>query len=91
MRGLPLIVVTSSNATATKTRVLSSFPSLSLLISYVYLNPSLFLFVWLLVDFVRDWRFEFGFEMWDFVVVFGLILARICGGGRWMGFSLCDG
>ena len=30
-----------------------------------------------MVDFVRGWRSEFGFEMWDFVVVFGLILA--CG------------
>ena len=32
-----------------------------------------------LFDFVRDWRFGFGLESWDFVVVCGLILA--CGHG----------
>ena len=40
-------------------------------------NLSLLLFIWLLVDFVRVWRFGFGFgcgfERWNFVVVFGLI------------------
>ena len=44
-------------------------------------NLSLLLFIWLLVDFVRVWRFGFGFERWDFVVVFGLILACGHGGG----------
>ena len=34
-----------------------------------------------LFDFVRDWRFGFGLESWDFVVVCGLILACDHGSG----------
>ena len=41
---------------------------------------SFLLFVWLLVDFVRVWRFGFEFERWDFVMVFGLILACVHNG-----------
>ena len=41
---------------------------------------SFLLFVWLLVNFVRVWRFGFEFERWDFVMVFGLILACVHNG-----------
>ena len=48
------------------------------------------MFVWLLFDVVRDWRFGFRFERWDFEVVCGLILA--CGhGGGGGGDGGCDG
>ena len=40
----------------------------------------------IIIDFVRDWRFGFGFERWDFVVVCGLILA--CGYGGGGGYGL---
>ena len=52
---------------------------LEMILKFIWFNG--LLFVWLLVDFVRVWRFGFGFERWDFVVVFGFILACGHGGG----------
>ena len=59
------------------------------LFCFIYGWKSLyFLFI---CDFSRDWRFGFAFrfERWDFVVVFGLVLA--CGGGDWVGFNTVVG
>ena len=66
----------------------SSFlSSISLLLLYFFcfidgkkILFSFLLFVWLLVDFVKVWRFGFEFERWDFVMVFGLILACVHSG-----------